>query len=323
MNNLLEVKNLKTYFYREGGIAKVVDNVNLAISEAETLALVGESGCGKTMFSLSVLNLVPSPGKIAGGEILFQGKDLLKLSSGEIQKIRGKDIAMVFQEPLSSLNPLLTVGSQVSESLIYHLGLSNKEATRCTIELFEDVEMPNPAARFYDYPHQLSGGMRQRVMIAIALSCKPQLLILDEPTTALDVTIQAQILDLLAKIKQEYGMSFLLITHDLAIVSDLADRVAIMYAGKIAEEGMVGEIFSSSLHPYTRGLLGSVPDLKQPKRQLKAIRGTVPDFIDLPSGCPFHNRCDRRIGQCEKDFPAETKLSDTHSAWCYNPVNID
>ncbi len=319
MNNLLEVKNLKTYFDTERGVARVVDNVNLAISEAENLALVGESGCGKTMFSLSVLNLVPSPGKIVSGEILFQEKDLLKLSSGEIQKIRGKDIAMVFQEPLSSLNPLLTAGSQVSESLTYHLGLSNKEAMRRTIELFEDVEMPNPLAKFYDYPHQLSGGMRQRVMIAMALSCKPQLLILDEPTTALDVTIQAQILDLLAKIKQEHGMSFLLITHDLAIVSNIADRVAIMYAGRIVEEGRVGEIFNSSCHPYTRGLLGSVPDLRQPKRQLKAIAGTVPDFIDLPSGCPFHNRCDRRIEQCEKDFPIEAKLSDTHSVWCYNP----
>lgn len=319
MDNLLEIRNLKTYFYLENGVAKVIEDVLLEIREGETLALVGESGCGKTVLALSILNLVLPPGKIVEGQINFQGKNLLELSYKELQMRRGKDMAMVFQEPLSSLNPVLTVGYQITESLVYHLSLTKEKAKERAIELLEKVELPQPAMRFYDYPHQLSGGMRQRVCLAMALSCNPKLLILDEPTTALDVTIQAQILGLIKRIKAE-KISIILITHDLAIVQDLADKVAIMYAGKILEEALASEIFKSPVHPYTFGLLNSVPDLEHPKKLLKAIPGIVPEPINKPPGCPFHPRCERRIEPCDKNFPEETKVSQTHSVWCSNPL---
>ncbi len=323
MDNLLEIKNLKTYFYLEGAVSRVIDDVSLDVRQGETVALVGESGCGKTMLALSILNLVPSPGKIVKGAINFQGRNILELSAKELQGIRGKDIAMVFQEPLSSLNPVLSVGHQIAESLVYHLGLNKEDAKAKTIELLGKVEIPEPNLRFYDYPHQLSGGMRQRAMIAMAMSCGPRLIIWDEPTTALDTTIQAQILDLIEQVKDEHNLASILITHDLAIVQDLADRVAIMYAGKVVELASTTEIFQSFVHPYTSGLFNSVPDLNHPKKLLKAIGGAVPESVNKPTGCPFHPRCERRDKPCDKEFPQETKINPTHSVWCCNPVNTD
>lgn len=320
MENLLEIKNLRTYFYLEDGVARVIDDVSLEIGWGETVALVGESGCGKTMLALSILNLIPAPGKIVEGEINFEGRNLLELSDKELQVIRGKDIALVFQEPLSSLNPLFSVGFQITESLIYHLAWNKRQAQENAVELLKRVELPQPGQRFYDYPHQLSGGMRQRAMIAMALSCNPRLLILDEPTTALDVTIQAQILDLIKRIKGEQNISIILITHDLAIVQDLANRVAIMYAGKIVERASAADIFKYCAHPYTFGLLSSVPDLEHPKKSLKAIPGVVPEPINKPSGCPFHPRCERRIEPCDNNFPDESRITETHWVWCYNPL---
>jgi len=318
MRNLLSIKNLRTYFYLEQGVARVIDDISLKVEETETVALVGESGCGKTILALSILNLVPPPGKIVEGIIEFQGKDLLSLSEREFQSLRGKEIAMVFQEPLSSLNPVLTIGFQIIESLVYHLNLSQEEAKEKAIKLLKEVELPKAELLFYNYPHQLSGGMRQRVMIAIALSCEPKLLILDEPTTALDVTIQAQILELIKKIKEEKKLSVILITHDLAIVQDLAERVEIIYAGKIVEQASSSEIFSSPSHPYTLGLLNSIPDLEHSKERLKAIGGIVPEPINKPKGCPFHLRCERKIEFCDKDFPQITQISSAHFVWCYN-----
>jgi len=323
MDNLLSVRNLRTYFHLEEGVARVIDDVSLEVGRGQTTALVGESGCGKTMLALSILNLVPGPGKVVGGQIFFQEKNLLKLSDKEFQTLRGKDIAMVFQEPMSSFNPVLTVGFQIAESLIYHRNLSKEEATEEAINLLKKVEIPEPDLRFHDYPHQLSGGMRQRAMIAMGLSCKPKLLILDEPTTALDVTIQAQVLDLVKKIKEEEKLTIVLITHDLAIVEDLAEKVAIMYAGRIVETGSIKEIFLGCRHPYTGGLLASVPDLAHPREFLKAIRGTVPEPLNKPGGCPFHPRCERRIEPCDKAFPAEIRITETHSVGCYNPVDAD
>jgi oligopeptide/dipeptide ABC transporter ATP-binding protein len=317
--DLLGVRNLKVYFYPGNEISKVVDDVSLDVSGGQTVALVGESGCGKTVFSLALLNLVPSPGKIVGGLVNFQGKNLLESTGNELQNIRGKEIAMVFQEPLSSFNPLFTVGFQICESLVGHLALNKEEARTKAIEILDKMELPQAELRFSDYPHQLSGGMRQRAMIAMGLACKPKLLILDEPTTALDVTIQAQIIDLIKEIKEEEEMSIILITHDLAIVEDLADKVAIMYAGKIVEIARTQEIFRACVHPYTLGLLRLVMDLEQPKKTLKSIPGAVPDLRHKPSGCPFHPRCERRIEPCNKEFPQETKINETHSVWCYNP----
>jgi oligopeptide/dipeptide ABC transporter ATP-binding protein len=317
MSALLEVQDLRTEFATEDGIARAVDGVSFAIEPGKTLGMVGESGCGKSMTALSILRLVPSPGKIAGGAILYQGRDLLRLADEEMRKVRGNEIAMIFQEPMTSLNPVFTIGDQIAEAIRLHQKTGRKEARARAIEMLRLVEMPEPARRVDEYPHQLSGGMRQRVMIAMALSCNPKLLIADEPTTALDVTIQAQILDLLAGLQERLGMALLLITHDLGIVAEQADEVVILYAGRIVERATTIDVFASPLHPYTRGLLDSVPKIGAAKaRRLNAIPGTVPRPTELPSGCHFRDRCRFAIEDCAKVDPPLEEKSPGHFAAC-------
>ncbi|MCM8765571.1 MAG: ABC transporter ATP-binding protein [Candidatus Omnitrophica bacterium] len=317
--SLLEIKNLKVYFYLEEGIARVLEGISLGIKEGEFFALVGESGCGKTIFGLSILNLVPAPGKIVEGEINFAGKNLRSLSKKDWQALRGKEITMVFQEPLAFLNPVLSIGVQMTEMLNTHLKMNKREARLKALELLKNVGLAHPALIWESYPHQLSGGMRQRVMIAMSLSCGPKFLILDEPTTALDTTIQAQILELILRIKKETRLTALFITHDLAIVEGIADKVAIMYLGKLVETGKTEEIFQNPFHPYTRKLFACLLELNRPKTFLNAIPGQVPEAINRPAGCPFHPRCERKIEICVKEFPPETESSETHRVWCYNP----
>jgi ABC-type dipeptide/oligopeptide/nickel transport system ATPase component len=276
--NLVEVKNLKTYFYTEDGVVPAVDGVDFQIKKGETLGIVGESGCGKSVTSLSLLRLVPNPpGKIVDGEMLFRGENLLKKSESEMRKIRGNDISMIFQEPMTSLNPVFTIGEQIAEAIELHQGLSKKEAIDKTVEMLNLVGIPSAEKRVNDFPHQMSGGMRQRVMIAMALSCNPSLLIADEPTTALDVTIQAQILELMKDLKERLGTAIMLITHDLGVVAEMAENVLVMYAGKVVEYADVRTIFKGPKHPYTIGLMGSIPRLDQPKEKLYVIEGTVPN----------------------------------------------
>ncbi|MCE5195604.1 MAG: ABC transporter ATP-binding protein [Negativicutes bacterium] len=302
---LLDIRNLSTYFYTSEGEVKAVDGVSFQINEGETLAVVGESGCGKSVTSLSVMRLIPwPPGKIVGGEILFNDRDILKMSDEEVQKIRGNEISMIFQEPMTSLNPVYSVGFQISEALELHQHLSKAQAWEKSIEMLRLVGIPLPEKRVAEFPHQLSGGMRQRVMIAMALACNPRLLIADEPTTALDVTIQAQILDLLRKLKSELGMAILLITHDLGVVAEMAERVVVMYAGKVVEEGDVVSIFHHPLHPYTAGLLESIPKLQsQSNEKLHVIEGVVPNPAHLPQGCRFSPRCPRASEPCYREEP--------------------
>ena len=289
---LLDIRNLSTYFYTGEGVVKAVDDVSFHIMEGETLAVVGESGCGKSVTSLSVMRLIPwPPGKIVGGEIDFKGKNILSMSDREMQAIRGNEISMIFQEPMTSLNPVYTVGFQISEALELHQKMNSQQAMTKAIEMLRLVGIPLPEKRVHEYPHQLSGGMRQRVMIAMALACNPHLLIADEPTTALDVTIQAQILDLLRKLKEELGMAILLITHDLGVVAEMAQRVVVMYAGKVVEEADVVSIFSTPYHPYTQGLLMSIPKLTTRDEKLHVIEGVVPNPIHMPQGCRFQPRC--------------------------------
>ena len=303
---LLEIRDLRTYFYTEEGTVKAVDGLDLTLHEGETLAVVGESGCGKSVTSLSVLGLIPTPpGKIESGEILFQGEDLLKKSDREMRKIRGNKISMIFQEPLTSLNPVFTVGRQISESLILHRGMDKKAARQEAIRLLGLVGLPNPEKAVDDYPHQLSGGMRQRVMIAIALSCEPSILIADEPTTALDVTIQAQILRLLSDLKKQVNTAIILITHDLGIVAQVAQNVVVMYAGEAVEYGDVDSIFEKPLHPYTEGLLKSIPVIGEKRERLYSIEGMVPSQKNYPKGCRFAPRCeyaDERCNQCKPEL---------------------
>jgi oligopeptide/dipeptide ABC transporter ATP-binding protein len=308
MSHLLEVNNLRTYFPTRRGLVRAVDGVSFYLDRGELLGLVGESGCGKSMTALSVMRLIAPPGKIVEGEILFDGQDLLKLSDAEMRQMRGDDIAMIFQDPMTSLNPVFTVGEQIAEALRLHRKLSRKEAKRAAIEAMREVAIPDPARRIDDYPHQLSGGMRQRVMIAMALACNPKLLIADEPTTALDVTIQAQILELLDELRKQRELAVLLITHDLGVVAEVADRVAVMYTGRIVEESPVDELFARPKHPYTEGLLRSVPKLTSEhvarKERLETIDGTVPRPTDLPPGCHFAPRCSHRMPRCtEEDIP--------------------
>lgn len=320
MNPLLEVKNLRTFFATEEGTVAAVDDVSFGIKPGEILGLVGESGCGKSVTSLSILRLVAPPGRIAGGEIFFEGRDLLKLPAKEMQSIRGNKISMIFQEPMTSLNPVMTIGDQVAETLVLHRKLSRKEATASAVDLLASVRISDPQQRIREYPHQLSGGMRQRVMIAIAIACKPALLIADEPTTALDVTIQAQILDLLLRLRQEFGLSILLITHALGVVAEVADRVVVMYAGKIVEEAPVKEIFAHPCHPYTVGLLDSIPRIGtegEKQKRLKTIDGTVPDLAHLPPGCSFYDRCKDRMETCAGSFPKTTTVGPDHFVACY------
>lgn len=294
MNNetLLEVKNLKTYFYTEAGIVKSVDDVSLRVEKGKTLGIVGESGCGKSITSLSIMQLVETPpGKIVGGEILLEGENLLSKTEDEMRKIRGNKIAMIFQEPMTSLNPVYTIGKQITEALLLHEKMSKHEAKDRAIEMLKLVKIPLPEKRFSEYPHQLSGGMRQRVMIAMALSCNPQLLICDEPTTALDVTIQAQILELINELKKKTNASVIMITHDLGVISEVADDVLVMYAGKVVEQAGVDEIFERPLHPYTAGLLQCIPKLNEDVETLHTIKGMVPSFDEMPKGCSFCPRC--------------------------------
>jgi oligopeptide/dipeptide ABC transporter ATP-binding protein len=317
----LLVKNLKVSFSTSKKELIAVRGISYQLNQGEILALVGESGCGKTVSALSILRLIQEPpGKIVSGEILFAGKDLLKLKKKELQDLRGKDIAMIFQDPMTSLNPVLTIGEQIIETLLRHTSLSRKKAREKSFRLLEQVEIPSPEQKLDQYPHQLSGGMRQRVMIAMALSCSPRILIADEPTTALDVLIQAQILSLLKKIKNDTQMSILLITHDLGVVAEVAERVMVMYAGEIVESGSVNDLFRSPLHPYTIGLMESIPTLESTQQKLsrlKEISGAVPSLSQVPFGCPFHPRCSAAETRCKTDKPKLKKISQTHSVSCW------
>jgi len=315
-DTLLQVDGLTTVFETASGSVVAVDAISFTIRAGETLGLVGESGSGKSVTALSIMRLVQPPGRIAGGRLLFKGRDLLALSEHEMQAVRGAEIALVFQEPMTALNPVFTVGDQIGEALIVH-GMANRcEARTRAIELLDAVRIPDPSARARDYPHQLSGGMRQRVMIAIALACKPSLVIADEPTTALDVTIQAQILDLLREMKAAFGLSLLLVTHDLGVIAETADRVAVMYAGRIVESGPVRAVLNDPQHPYTRGLLASIPG-GRPGDRLRAIDGSVPLLGQLPPGCAFNPRCPDRFAPCTIDPPPEFPIEDDRVARCY------
>jgi oligopeptide/dipeptide ABC transporter ATP-binding protein len=308
VSHLLEVKNLRTHFPTRAGLVRAVEGVNFHLDEGELLGLVGESGCGKSMTALSVMRLVGPPGKIVGGEILFGGENLLTVSDKRMREIRGDRLAMIFQDPMTSLNPVYTVGEQIAEALRQHRHLNRKQAREAAVEAMREVSIPDPARRADDYPHQLSGGMRQRVMIAMALACDPKLLIADEPTTALDVTIQAQILELIDELRRTRNLAVLLITHDLGVVAEVADRVAVMYTGRIVEESPVAELFARPKHPYTEGLLRSVPKLTEAEvrkvERLQTIEGTVPRPTNLPPGCHFAPRCPHRMPRCtEGDIP--------------------
>jgi peptide/nickel transport system ATP-binding protein/oligopeptide transport system ATP-binding protein len=314
---LLEVRSLSTHFFTEEGVIRAVENVTFEIHSEEILGLVGESGCGKSVTGLSILKLIPiPPGKIVSGEILFDGKRLLELEEKEMEKVRGNEISMIFQEPMTSLNPVFSIGDQIMEAILLHQGGSKTEARRRTIEILDRVRIPSPETRIDAYPHQLSGGMRQRAMIAMALSCQPKLLIADEPTTALDVTIQAQVLHLLKEIQREMGMAVMLITHDLGVVAEIADRVAVMYAGRILEYGPIEAIFQQVRHPYTKGLLNSIPLLEEKRKRLNAIPGQVPNPMDLPVGCKFHPRCYLMIEECKKEEPPLFQVNGDHFSRC-------
>ena len=315
---LLQVEGLKTWFHTEEGTAKAVDGVSFDVRPRETLGIVGESGCGKSVTSLSILRLIPQPpGEIAGGRILFRGLDLLELPEKEMRKIRGNEIAMIFQEPMTSLNPVYTVGDQIGEVLRLHRDMSKDEARERSIEMMRRVRIPDPEQRVDEYPHQLSGGQRQRVMIAMALACDPALLIADEPTTALDVTVQAQILALLNQLQEEYGMSIMLITHDLGVIAETAHRVVVMYAGVVAEVGTAEQVFGGPNHPYTEGLKAAIPKLGERIERLHTIPGSVPSPYEEIIGCPFQNRCPYVMDRCRHEFPELYSLSPGHEARCF------
>ena len=320
MPPLLDIRNLQTFFFTATGLVKAINGVDLQIETGETLALVGESGCGKSMTALSLLRLVPDPGRIVGGDILFAGRDLLRMPIEEMRRVRGNRIGMIFQEPMTSLNPVLRVGEQVAESLRLHQGHNRAQAAAEALTMLTKVGLPDAEDRARDYPHQLSGGMRQRVMIAMALACNPQLLIADEPTTALDVTIQAQIMELLADCKAERGMATLLITHDLGIVAQYANRVAIMYAGRIMESAPVHELFAAPAHPYTRGLLACVPKLGDKRQRLTPIEGTLPNPGQLPEGCSFLDRCPEAFAPCRGELPPLREIRPGHQVRCWRAV---
>jgi oligopeptide/dipeptide ABC transporter ATP-binding protein len=317
-NNLLEIKRLKTYFFTAKGVVKAVDGVSFALRKGENLCLVGETGCGKTATALSVLRLIDSPpGRIVGGEIWYQGEDLLKCSNERLRQIRGNRIAMIFQDPQSSLNPVFTVGDQIAEQIKLHLKLGHKQAMERSLYLMEQVGIPRARERMKDYPHQFSGGMRQRVMIAAALSCNPEILIADEPTTALDATIKDQILDILRDLKQKRDMSVLFITHDLGTVASIANRVVVMYGGRIAEAGTVFDIFDQPKHPYTVGLINCLPSISIRKGRLTPISGMIPSLINPPEGCIFAPRCPKRMPVCGEARPEEVVISGEHVVACH------
>ncbi|HEY8284043.1 MAG TPA: ABC transporter ATP-binding protein [Chloroflexota bacterium] len=315
--NLLEVTDLKTYFKTMDGIVKAVDGVDMAIAPGKTLGVVGESGCGKSVTSLSIMRLVDLPGWIAGGAIRFDGQDLVKLSEEQMRHIRGNKISMIFQEPMTSLNPVFTVGNQVGEAIRVHRKVSKKEAENRVVELFRMVGIPSPDRRVHDYPHNMSGGMRQRVMIAMALALQPSLLIADEPTTALDVTIQAQILELIKDLRTKVNTAVLLITHDIGVVAEMADEVIVMYTGKVVEQGDVVSVLRSPKHPYTVGLLNSIPSLGQKNTRLNVIPGTVPSPLNLPKGCTFAPRCPHVMGICHEQEPPLKTLEGGVKAKCW------
>lgn len=324
-DTILQVKNLRTSFYTEEGIVRAVDDLSFSLSKGETLAIVGESGCGKSVTSLSILRLIQGSGKIEEGEILYNNKDLLKLTEKEMRSIRGKETSMIFQEPMTSLNPVFTVGKQIGESLKYHQGLNKQEAREKSIEMLKLVRIPDPERSIYRYPHELSGGMRQRVMIAMALACEPKILIADEPTTALDVTIQAQIMDLLSEIKEKTDLAIILITHDLGLVAEIAQNVMIMYGGKAVEYSDIQSIYRDPKHPYTKGLLRSIPRLDVPMETLYSIKGSIPNLVDLPKGCHFAPRCDECMDICKEKMPKVTTLADGRKVrcWKYEDGGID
>ena len=313
---LLSVQDLKVYFQSNGVVARAVDGVTFGIERGETVCLVGESGCGKTVCALTIMGIIPHPGKIAGGTVRFNGRSLPDLSEAELQKIRGNHIAMVFQEPMTSLNPVFTIGDQIAEAVTIHERLDERELHERCVQVLKDVGIPSPEDRLKDYPHQLSGGQRQRVMIAMALACDPDLVIADEPTTALDVTIQAQILDLFEALQEKRRMALLYITHDLGVVANIADRIYVMYAGIIAEQGDTGAIFRDPRHPYTQGLLASLPVRSKRGTILHTIPGTVPDPAFKPSGCPFHPRCPHAVQACRTDFPVMCDYGRGHLSRC-------
>jgi oligopeptide/dipeptide ABC transporter ATP-binding protein len=321
MDSILSVEGLKTYFFTEHGVVRAVDGVDLTVRPAETIGLVGESGCGKSMTALSILRLVPSPpGRIVEGRITFDGRDILSLSGQEMLTIRGNRISMIFQEPMTSLNPVFTVGEQIAEVFAYHTDLTRKQRRDRSIEILRDVGIPSPGQRYDDYPHQLSGGMRQRVMIAMALCLSPALLIADEPTTALDVTIQAQILELMDALRHRRRMAVILITHDLGVVSEVAQRVSVMYAGRIVEDSATATVFDNPLHPYTVGLLRALPSLEGARKKLYTIPGTVPKLYELPVGCRFSPRCPHVFDICTKEEPPmfEKTPSARVRCWLYS-----
>ena len=322
MNNasvVLEIKNLRTEFHTEAGVVRAVNGVSHELHEGETLGIVGESGCGKSVSMLSVMRLLTSPpANIAEGEVIFSGKDLLKLSDAEMRDIRGAQIAMIFQDPMTSLNPVLTIGFQLTEPLLLHFQMPKEKARERAAELLEMVGIPEAETRLDDYPHQFSGGMRQRVMIAMALACNPSVLIADEPTTALDVTIQAQIIELVKRLRDQIGMSLIWITHDLALIAGLADRMAVMYAGFVVEEADVDEVYETPLHPYTEALLHSLPSMeKREGHKLRSIEGFPPDLIALPQGCPFAPRCTYVMDKCLQENPPLVKITPDHKVACW------
>jgi len=321
MDKVLSLKDLKTFFFTREGVAKAVNGVTLSLDRKEILGVVGESGCGKSVTGLSILRLVPYPGKIVSGEIFLEGQDLLRLPLDQMRQIRGDQISMIFQEPMISLNPAFTIGDQLMEALRVHRRISKSEARGQAVEMLRMVEIPEPERRFKEYPHQLSGGMRQRVMIAEALLLRPKVMLADEPTTALDVTIQAQVLDILYKLTQEIGTAIILITHNLGLVAEWARRVVVMYTGKIVEEGTVEQIFEKACHPYTRGLLRAVPLPGQSRRgqsqALYEIKGIVPSLLHLPAGCAFHPRCPEKKDICDREEPPQVMVEEEHSVSCW------
>ena len=326
MSSLLEVEGLGTWFYTRQGIVKAVDGVDFQVASGETLAIVGESGCGKSMTALSLMRLIPDPpGRIVSGSIRLGDRDLLKISEEEMRRVRGNEISMIFQEPMTSLNPVMTIGKQITEALILHRDMDRKAALKRAVEMLDLVRIPEPAQRAKEYPHQLSGGMRQRAMIAMALACNPKVLIADEPTTALDVTIQAQILELIVELQREFGAAVILITHDLGVVAETARRVIVMYAGRKVEEAEVGELFARPLHPYTVGLLASIPRLDLMRGEtvrnatrLQEIPGIVPPLFDLPTGCAFAPRCSKADDRCRLERPAYEEKRTGHWAACWH-----
>jgi oligopeptide/dipeptide ABC transporter ATP-binding protein len=326
---ILEVDDLRVHFYTRDGIVRAVEGVSFTLSRGETLGIVGESGCGKSVTAMSMLQLLPQPpAKIESGTVLFEGRDLLTLSDRKIRDVRGNEISMIFQEPMTSLNPVLTIGRQITESIILHQGLSKKAANQRAAEMLELVRIPDPKQRLGEYPHQLSGGMRQRVMIAMALSCNPKVLIADEPTTALDVTIQAQILNLMLELKKDLGAAIILITHDLGVVAETAERVVVMYAGRKVEEATVKELFSRPLHPYTHGLMGSIPRLNEAveegaTRRLQEIEGTVPSLIEPIPGCAFAPRCTFATARCHSEAPPLEQHRPDHWSACWEAERLE